>query len=218
MRTRNGRVIRVFLAILSLVVLLAGCEAIFTYTPLASLQRAPSSLSAEQRLEYAQNALASGDKIAMAAALLAIQNDPGAPAQYAAAQLGIEVSGVPQLLLDAVDGKISINSGDPSSITTFLAANPGVQPDFLIAAAARLDAADPATLQPMDFVYGALGLALDAAKQTNGTYDFSKINLLDRPTKAKADAATNFVSEALVALSPTDPLRVYLSALGSYVP
>ncbi len=121
---------------------------------------------------------------------------PARAAQYTAAQLGIEVSGVPQLLLDAVDGKVTINVGDPSSITTFLADNPDAQPDLLIAAAARLDAAAPATLQPMDYVYGAIGLALNAAQQPDGSFNFSSLD------PAKTTVAQTFIAEAVAALPP----------------
>ena len=214
MRTRSRRFVRSNLAVAFLVVLMAGlggCEAIFTYTPLSLLQRPPSSLPLEQRLEYAQNALASGDKTVMAAALLAIQDDPSPEAQYTAAQLGIEISGVPQLFLDAVNGTVTISSGDPSSIIAFLTDHPEVQPDFLIAAAARFDAADPLTLQPMDFVYGALGLALNAAKQTDGTYDFGNLDA------GKAATAQTFIAEAAANPAIPDSMQTYLSALNSYV-
>jgi hypothetical protein len=197
-----------------LVLCLAGCEAIFTYTPLTSLQRSPSSLPPEQRLAYAQNALASGDIATMTAALAAIEGDPSAEAQYTAAELGIEVSGMPKLLLEAVNGTITIDPGNPSTITTFLHDNPDVQPDFLIAAAARLNSADPATLTPMDYVYGSLGLALDAAKQTDGSYDFTPAKL-DAP---KAGVAQIFIDEAKAALDPADPMQAYLTALKTYVP
>ena len=211
MRTRSRSFTRGCLALSALAVLLvglAGCEAIFTYTPLESLQRSPSSLPPEQRLEYARNALASGDPAAMKAALEAIQNDPGAAAQYMAAQLGIEVSGVPQLLLDAVDGTITI---DALSINAFLAANPGVQPDYLVAAAARLASADPSTLTPMDYLYGALGLALDAADQGNGTYDLTSLDA------GKTVIAQAFITKAVGALDPSDPMAVFVNALDTFV-
>ncbi len=215
MNARSRRKIPGIAVVASLAVLLTGCQAIFTYTPLTALQRSPASLPAAQRLEYAQNALASGDKTAMAAALLAIQDDPSSAAQYTAAQLGIEVSGVPQLLLAAVDGTVNFASG-ATSITDFLAQNPAVQPDYLIAAANRvaaLSTTDPAALQPMDYVYGALGLALDAAKQPDGTFNFAAIV----PTDPKPVAAQAFINAAIATLSPTDPTQAFLSAFGGFV-
>ena len=216
MNAHRSRVFHGLLTGLALVLLLCGlvgCQAIFTYTPLASLQRSPASMTPEQRLAYAENALASGDKTAMLAAYNAIAtaNDTGAAAQYTAAELGIEISGVPQLLLEVVSGQVTLSSSDPSSITSFLAANTDVQPGFLIAAAAKLDSADPSTLQPMDFVYGAMGLALDAAKQSDGSFNFSSLN------GAKVTVATNFINDAIATLSPSDPLQSYLSVLETYI-
>jgi hypothetical protein len=101
---KKGRVIRAQVSIGALVVLmlLGGCQALFTYTPLKGLQRDPASLSAEQKLVYAQDALASGDKSAMQAAYNAIKADTGNDASHLAAELGIELSGVPGLIDSAV--------------------------------------------------------------------------------------------------------------------
>jgi hypothetical protein len=214
MSTRRGLI---FLAgpavalLAMLLVSLAGCQAVFTYTPLTFLQRPPSSLPPAQQLEYAQNALASGDKSAMAAALLVIQNDPSPAAQYTAAELGIEVSGVPQLLLDVVNGTQNLTS--ESSIAAYMNGTSGVQPGYLIDAAARvanLAATDPSALQPMDYVYGALGLALDAA-DTNGTIDFTTIV----PGDPKPTAALAFINTAIATLPPGDPTQAFLSGFAS---
>src|ERR1700690_1173027 len=88
----------VSLLILLVLVVLSGCQNIFTYTPLKGLQRDPSTLSAPQRLVYAQDALASGDKGAMLAAYNAIKNDTSPDAVHLTAELGIELSGVPALI------------------------------------------------------------------------------------------------------------------------
>ena len=79
----------VSLLILLVLMTLAGCQDIFTYTPLKGLQRDPSTLSASQRLVYAQEALASGDKEAMQAAYNAIKNDTSPDAVHLTAELGI---------------------------------------------------------------------------------------------------------------------------------
>ena len=45
-------------AALAMVVLMTGCQAIFTYSPLSFLQRDPSKMSLDQRINFAEQALA----------------------------------------------------------------------------------------------------------------------------------------------------------------
>ncbi|MGA2973981.1 MAG: hypothetical protein ABSF77_01580 [Spirochaetia bacterium] len=216
MSTRHLHPSLVAVTFLLLAVLgLGGCEAIFTYTPLAGLQRPPSSLSAAEKLTYAQNALASGDKNAMLEAYDAIQNDSSPEAQYLAAQLGIEISGVPEFILKVASGAVSLPaSGDPSVITSFITDTAGVDPDYLIAAAAILSQTSAADLTTMDYVYGGLGMALDAAQQPDGTYDFTNIP----PDKqSELSDAKAFVQEAVTAMSPDDPAYSFLSSYNTYM-
>ncbi len=217
MNARHGRTIPGLAALAALVVILAclgGCQAIFTYSPLTALQRSPASLPPAQQLEYAQNALASGDKTAMTAALAVIKNDPSPAAQYTAAQLGIEVSGVPDLLLQAVDGDTSAISS-AASIDSYLAVHPEIQPDYLIDAANRvaaLSTSDPTALQPMDYVYGALGLALDAAKRPDGTFNVSSIPAPVASPPNATFTAQQFILLASTTLPAGDPTQAFLTA------
>jgi tetratricopeptide (TPR) repeat protein len=56
-------------------ILIFGCQNFFTYSPLDILQRDPDTLSKEQKLLYARQALSSGNKDAMEEALDVVVND-----------------------------------------------------------------------------------------------------------------------------------------------
>jgi hypothetical protein len=60
---------------LLLLFILSGCQDIFTFSPLDILQRDPSTLSKEQQLLYARQALSSGNRSAMEDALDVVTND-----------------------------------------------------------------------------------------------------------------------------------------------
>ncbi len=67
--------------LLLLVFCISGCQDIFTYGPLDILQRDPSTLSKDQQLLYARQALSSGDDDAMSSAVDLVEDTliPGDP-------------------------------------------------------------------------------------------------------------------------------------------
>jgi hypothetical protein len=202
-----------FLTLALTPLILLGCEAVFTYTPLKFLQRPPSSLTAEERLTYGENALASGDTQAMIDAYEALDKDTSDAAQYLAAQLAIEISGISDLLLGVVDGSTTLpTSGDTKTLTDWLDDNGGeATATYLAAAGEKLLDADPAQLTTMDYVYGSLGLALEAATQNDGTIDFTKADA------DKLDDAQAFVQGALTGMSPDDPSYSFLSSYNDFL-
>ena len=132
--------------------LLGSCQAMFTYSPLSGLKRPPSSMTPAQRLTYAQDALASGNTADMKAAYDAIKNDSGASAQYTTAQLGIQLSGVPQVLVQIAADPSTVTS-QLNTIDAFITSH-GLDPTYMVAAAAQLAAAQAAgaTLSTMDYL------------------------------------------------------------------
>jgi hypothetical protein len=162
------------LAVLSGLLALGGCEQIFTYTPFAALRRDPSTLSSAQQLTYAEQALASGDKTAMAAAYDAIKANPSPDAQHTTAEIGIELSGVSELLSGMVDGTVAMQA---TSIPDFLAQHSDLKPDYLIDAADRLKTlnTDGVAISTNDRVMGCIGLALQVTQSTTPPYDLTKI-------------------------------------------
>jgi hypothetical protein len=209
----NARSLPRFLALVPLMFLLLGCEAVFTYAPLAFLQRAPSSLSATERLTYGENALASGDTETMIAAYEALANDTSDEAQYLSAQLAIEISGIADMLLDVVDGSMTLpTTGDTTTLTDWLTANGGeTTTSYLIAAGENLSSVPSSELTTMDFVYGSLGMALGAATQTDGTVDFTNADAV------KMDEAQAFMEVALAGMSTDDPSYAFLSSYNDFL-
>jgi hypothetical protein len=177
MRMRKSSLLRprLYIGILFAALLLLGsCEAIFTYTPLKGLQRDPSSLSAEQRLTFAQDALASGDEDAMKEAYDAIKDDSGLDASYLTAELGIELSGLPDLIHSYLTDSSVL--GSDTSIGDFIAAHPNLTPAYIIDAGLRLQTLDAGgyPIDDAERILGALGLVLEASKNTLPTpYDLS---------------------------------------------
>ena len=188
----------------------------FTYTPLSGLQRPPSSMTPAQRLTYAQDALASGNTADMKAAYDAIKNDSGASAQYTTAQLGIELSGVPNVLLQI--------ASDPSSASTqlddvwsFIQTN-NLDPTYMVAASTQLSAAQSAgaSLTETDMAMGAIGCLLGGAQNTAPhPWDVSQMG----GTQAQTDAIA-FLAPAVaqVASLPSgDPMREFITQLNTYI-
>jgi hypothetical protein len=184
--------------------LLGGCEAVFTFSPFTGLQRDPSNLTPEQRLSYAQDALASGDLDAMQSALDAIKDDTSHTAVYTSAKLEVELSGLPTLGLD-INDTTSLDSvvGESETVDDFLTAHPGLQPSMIIDAGARLKSLeDVVPLSVTDRVVGAIGLALAAAADTDPIYDLTKVDL---------SGAMEFLAPVATPGSVADDLYQYLS-------
>ena len=175
---KEGRRPRAPLSLLILLVLtmLAGCQDIFTFAPLKGLQRDPSTLSPEQRLVYGQDALASGDKGAMLAAYDALKTDTSVDAVHLTAELGIELSGVPGLLNDAVTDESKL-TGSGTTLQDYIDTHAGVDPLLIIAAGQSMRALDMAgyPLSTNDRLLGAIGLALEAS-QSQG-YDLGAVGV-----------------------------------------
>jgi hypothetical protein len=213
MRSRQTLLV-LFAAVLAA---LGGCQAMFTYSPLIGLQRPPSSMTPAQRITYAQDALASGDTAAMTAAYQAIMNDPSADAQYTVAQLGIELSGVPDLLVK-IAGDPSTVTTQLNSINTFITDN-HLDPNFMVAAAGQLIAAAAAgaTLTTMDRAMGAMGLMLGGAKVLNGNWDFTGLGTSGSPAQVAAVAFLAPAVADVASLPSGDPMKDFITHLNTYI-
>ena len=202
--------------VLAAALLSAGCQAIFTFSPVAGLQQSPSNMTPAQRLTYAQDALASGDQAAMKTAYDAIKNDTSGPAQYTTAQLGIELSGVPAVLVQVAN--------DPSSVTTQLntindyVTSHNIDPNYMVAASTQLAAAAAAgvPLTTMDYAMGAMGMLLGDAHASSATWNVTSGTV----TTAQATAARAFLAPAVtnVASLPSgDPLQQFITQLDTFI-
>ena len=176
------------LVIVSLLVI-SGCERVFTTSMFESLQRDPSSYSAAQLLTYAEDALASGDEAAMASAfeLLADSSDP--ETQLVAVELALGAAGLGSALTTIIAG-LAAEGADPEAvITDALEGFTDADLELLIAAAALLDQADEFTTPTAEqYAFTAIGLIAAAADDAGG------IANLD-PTPVGSDAET-YVGQA----------------------
>jgi hypothetical protein len=187
--------IPVGLVVVALVLLLAGCEAIFTASLLSFLQRDPSKLSPEQQVTWAEQALASGDPEAMAEAYELVKNDPDNT--LLAARLALELSGVGDVLSAMLQDLDTVVALDQAGLQAYLGGFvSGVDATYAAAAGTHYTAvlaADPSELFGQDMVLGALALAFAEADAGGG---FAVAPFVATPV---------FVTDSLAALPPDDP-------------
>jgi hypothetical protein len=189
--------------VLLLVLVLAGCQAIFTYSPLSFLQRDPDNLPLDQKITWAENALASGDPEAMATAYDAIKDESGV--DYLAANLALELSGVPQLLFEVIEGDIEINN--QTDLENFLQDN--VDGEYVTFAAGHfLDTLsnDPDSITSTDYVLGAASLLFKAAEENGGSM-----------TGLDNTDALAFATAGLNTMSADDPAYEYMDQLKTFI-
>ncbi|HEB09690.1 MAG TPA: hypothetical protein ENI06_00575 [Spirochaetales bacterium] len=203
---KNTRILINSILVLLLLLLFAGCQAIFTYSPLSFLQRDPANLPLDQKIVWAENALASGDPEAMATAYDVIKNESGV--DYLAANLALELSGVPQLLFEVMEGDVAIDS--EADLDIFLLQ---VDEDYIVAAGGHYNdtlANDPDSLTGTDYILGAASILFKAGKESVG----GTIGLL---TAGEAQDAEDFALAGLTNLPADDPAREYLQELYDFI-
>ena len=195
------------------VLLFGGCQAIFTWSPLSGLQQNPSDMTPAQRLTYAQDALASGDKDTMKTAYDAIKDDTSADAQYTAAQLGIELSGVPQVLRDIATDTSTVNH-QLNTINDYITAH-HLDPTYMVAAVPQLEAAAAAgiALTNTDHAMGAMGLLLGGAMSSRGDWNVVAGN----PEKGDALTFLQPAVDDVSSLSSDDPQRQFIESLHDFI-
>ena len=193
--------LRPVVAAAAALLLLSGCDIIFTTSPLAFLQRDPADMSLEQRVYYAEQALASGDEGAMRDAYDAIKADAAASSdgdlQLLAGQLALGLSGIN----DTLDDLINIDFGAP------LAANQAYINQMVAALNATYvgeaagfyqDAdANAGDLGGADYILGALAILADATVAGGGD--------VDTLVAADVNPAILFLTSAQTSLGPDDP-------------
>lgn len=115
MRNATGKLI----LLLTTLFILASCERMFTTSPLAALQRDPSTYSDEQKLRYAADALASGDREAMAEAYQLLSGSTDPETQLLAVDLAVGAAGVESVLTSALAAVLEAGD-DPDAASAAL--------------------------------------------------------------------------------------------------
>jgi hypothetical protein len=196
---KMGKFVAYGMGFLLLFLLAAACEAVFTYSPVAFLQRDPANLPPSQKKTFAEDALASGDSEAILKAYDAIKGDAGDSAdpalQHLAAKLALELSGVTAMLSDIVGGEVILaGTLDPPAVNAFLA---GLDSRYTSEAGGFFDAANTngADLSPTDYLLGGACLLFAAADSAD----------IVNVSAAEADSVKAFVQDGIDSLPPGDP-------------
>ncbi|MEE8442082.1 MAG: hypothetical protein V3S41_10185 [Spirochaetia bacterium] len=182
-------------------VVLSSCERVFTSSPFEFLQRDPASYDEAQKVTFAEDALASGDEAAMAAAfdLLIDSTDP--ETQLIAVELALGAAGVGSALTTVVAGLVAEGADPETVITDALDAFTDADLALLVSAAGLLDQADDSiTPTAEQYAFVAIGLIAAAADDAGGLG-----NLDPPPADSDAEAyvaqAADFLAEAVALLA-----------------
>ncbi len=228
MEKRKGYKAAGIFTLLILLLFMWGCQAIFTYSPLSIFQRDPSTLSAGAQKTYAEDALASGDSEAIAKAYSSItallaKNPEDPELNLLAAKLGVEVSGVPELIDQIVQGKLDLSGSSAVSDVSDFINSSGVDPSVMVQAGEYYRAADAngGELSSTDYIMGSLGILLGAAQDSGGsTNDFSSLGTpgtWNSTAQSEAQSAADFLNEGLTGLPADDPTRSILEGFSGYI-
>ena len=160
----------------AVLLVLSGCQALFTTSLFSFAQRDVDNLPLEQQVTYAEQALAGGDAGAMADAFAALADeavtgdDP--EITYLTAQLAMELSGAPDLAFQVMDGTIDF-TGSPNAALEELMGS--VDGDYVSAAADLFwlmgDNGDLGLLTATDLLLGTGCLLFQAVDANGGDVD-----------------------------------------------
>ena len=217
----------IFVLSAGLIFILAGCQAVFTYSPLSFLQRDPSALPADAQKTYAEDALASGDAAAIAKAYDAIKallkDNPTDPElNLLAAKLGVEVSGVPGLIDEIIQGNLNLSGPDALKNVSDYINSDNVDPQAIIDAGKYYQAAESGgELTSTDYIMGSLGILLGAASEASGsTTDLSSLETpgtWNATAQSDAQDAVEFLNTGIDNLAADDPARDILTSFSDYL-
>jgi hypothetical protein len=193
---------------LAVLVLATGCEAVFTASLFSFLQRDPSTLSPEQQVNWAEQALASGDPAAMAAGYAAIKDRAEASSDaeltYLAARLALELSGASAMLTAVLTEEAELtNETDIEEIFgTLNAAYLAEAGDFYQATHSN----DETLLSGTDFILACMCLLFEAVRVNGG----------DAGVGAVYADVQSFAAEGVLAVGADDPAYDILDELTTF--
>ncbi|WP_020611544.1 hypothetical protein [Sediminispirochaeta bajacaliforniensis] len=204
------------LYIVALALLLAGCEQMFTYSPLSWAARDPSKLSDDQQVAYAQMALSSGDAETLQKAYDAIADNSDPDVQLLASQVALGASGLNEAvenIVDELDAGIDEADIDAGDILGSL------DQTYLQAAGTSLAAAEAggADISDTDYLLAAASLVLSEAITGGGTQSDLEdvIDTIDTlpstpssysASQSDAENAAYFLSQASMDIDDIDSL------------
>ncbi len=196
--------------LLAAAVFLPGCEAVFTSAPLAFMQRDPSKLSPDQKMAFAENALASGDAESISVAYAAIADyidstslSGSQAVEYngMAADLLAADTGVASLFDQVVAGFVAGEEPDPAEIEQMVL-DLGVTSSDGTAMGAYMDSvtANGGTPEPMQAVLAAgviVAPVIDTVSSGDPEYDAAKAILQDAAAGMEDDSTLSDMADML---------------------
>ena len=196
-----------FLLVAPLVIaLLAGCDVIFTWSPVSGLRGEPTP----------EEALASGDKEAMAEAYASIRDEAFSTTdgdlELLAAQLALELSGLPDVMTDLLAGDIDFADGltpeNEAALNDLIAA---LDASYVSDAAALYPEADGdgGDLDATDYLMGALAVLADVTVAEGG--DVSDVSA------GEVTGATDLLAGYLATADPGDPSYNLVNDLNNFL-
>jgi hypothetical protein len=188
--------------------LFAGCEFVFTGSLFSFAQRDPSKMTFEQQINFAKEALASGDRDAMEDAYDVLEDDAADTSdgdlQLLVAQLAMELCGFSDVLDDVLSGTIDF-SGDPTDpgvISDVDSSVGGLDSSYLEDAADLYTKAEAngADMDATDYLIGAMVLLAKAIDDTAS----DTLAEVDRELPART-AAERLLDGYFATADPDDP-------------
>jgi hypothetical protein len=215
MREDHHKLPAIAIVLVCAITLLEGCQQVFTTSLLMSFRRNPQDMSLEEKMTYAQEALSSGDASAMKAAFDALKDAQSGEAQYLCAELAVELSGAPNFVWALAMDTASLYTGSMTELEGYVSEY-HIDLNLLIDAADRFQTAlgKGMELQPLDYLYGSLGLLFESARKPDGTFDYGNPSALD------LSKSIEFIDEGLATLSSRpsgDGTVAFLSTFSDYL-
>ncbi|MBP7494649.1 MAG: hypothetical protein KA771_04075 [Spirochaetales bacterium] len=200
--------------ILAMVLVLLSCEDVFTTSLLEWGQRDPSNLSRDQKISYAQDALASGDKKAMKEAYDALKDTTDPALQPFVAELAVGAAGIKDALLTVL-GDVAAGSSEETIKTELQAAYNSFDAEDLAlmeSAAQLLTAAESGggSISADQYFITGIGLLVVALDEAGG--DVENIDT----TAGAGQTAISFLTKAKDTFSPDSEAASLLADFISY--
>ncbi|TVR30159.1 MAG: hypothetical protein EA404_12865 [Spirochaetaceae bacterium] len=175
-------------AALPLLLLLVGCEQVFSTNIFSGLDRDPSRLSFEQQVNYGHQAVHSGNRKKMAKAYDALadslqdNNNKDPELNSLAATLALGASGLSGLLADFFELASNTSFGDAAALGAALDDKlDKVNYSYIDAAVEQIEAIrdNGGTPSEQQYVFAAIGLVLKAGSENNNQIVGSDTTELD---------------------------------------
>jgi hypothetical protein len=194
---------------------LSSCEAVFSTSALGWAQRDPSSLPMEQRVTYAQDALASGDEASMQKAYDSLKTTSDNALKPLVAELALGAAGVSRAMTDIMDDLVNSSSEAQieSAINQLLAGFSSADLSLIASGSVLIDAAAAggASVTANQYLLVGVGMLVKAAID-NG----NDIATIPMGAGTPGEAAKNYLINARNLMGPGSQAYDILNTFQGY--